>query len=50
VIAVEATEYSPVGSGRKRQDLMDRISSLGYLLYADTNLNSVFVRRDFWSP
>jgi hypothetical protein len=50
VMVVETAEYSPVGAGAKRQDLVDFVLALGYVLYADTNLNTVFVRRDFWLP
>ena len=48
VICVETANYSPTGAGDKRTELMRRIESLGYLLYADTNLNSIYVRKDFW--
>jgi len=48
VICVETANYSPTGSGGKRTELMQLIESLGYLLFADTNLNSIYVRRDFW--
>jgi hypothetical protein len=39
-----------VGAGAKRQDLVDFVLALGYVVYADTNLNTIFVRRDFWLP
>jgi FkbM family methyltransferase len=50
VMAVETAEYSPTGSGKKRQDLIDFIRGIGYAVYADTNLNTIFVHRDFWTP
>jgi FkbM family methyltransferase len=48
VICVETAEYSPTGAGAKRRDLMALIESRGYLLYADTNLNSIYVKQQFW--
>lgn len=48
IICVEATEYSPVGSGARRNDLIDFLVSNGYYEYANTNLNAIMVRRDFW--
>jgi FkbM family methyltransferase len=49
VICVETAEYSPIGSGEKRKELMRLIESLGFQLYADTNLNSIYVRKEFWT-
>ncbi len=48
VICAETAEYSPIGAGKKRTDYINYILSLGYCLYADTNLNSIFVDHDFW--
>jgi FkbM family methyltransferase len=48
VICAETAEYSPIGAGPKRTDYIEFIEHLGYYLYADTNLNSIFVDRDFW--
>jgi FkbM family methyltransferase len=48
VICVETAEYSPTGSGAKRTDLIAFIERKGYYLYADTNLNSIFVKNEFW--
>lgn len=48
VICVEAAEYSPNGDGKRRQELIDFLLSKGYFEYANTNLNAIMVRSDFW--
>jgi len=48
VICVEAAEYSPIGAGERRTELVDFLSLNGYYEYANTNLNAIMVRRDFW--
>lgn len=50
VICVETALYSPIGAGAKRSDLMKLIESFGYIIYADTNLNSIYVKSNFWLP
>ncbi|HET6996479.1 MAG TPA: FkbM family methyltransferase [Chitinophagaceae bacterium] len=48
VICVETAEYSPDLSGRKNQELIDFLLGKDYILYADTYINSIFVKRKFW--
>lgn len=48
IICAESAEYSPIGAGERRQEYIDFILSKGYVEYANTNLNSIFVRKDFW--
>lgn len=48
VICVEAAEYSPIGAGERRSELIDFLVDKGYYEYANTNLNAIMVRRDFW--
>jgi FkbM family methyltransferase len=48
VICVEAAEYSPIGAGNRRTELIDFLSQQGYLEYANTNLNAIMVKKDFW--
>ena len=48
IICAETAEYSPIGAGAKRTDYIKYIENLGYYLYADTNLNSIFVEHAFW--
>jgi FkbM family methyltransferase len=48
VICVEAAEYSPIGAGARRDDIIALLVSKGYYEYANTNLNAIMVRKDFW--
>jgi FkbM family methyltransferase len=48
VICVEAAAYSPFGSGDRRNDIIDFLISKNYYEYANTNLNAIMVKRDFW--
>ena len=48
VICVETITFSKSGKGVKKKDLIDYIINNGYLLYADTYINSLFIREDIW--
>jgi FkbM family methyltransferase len=48
VICVEASEYSPIGAGARRNELIDFLVSKGYYEYANTNLNAIMVKNEFW--
>jgi FkbM family methyltransferase len=48
VICVEAAEYSPIGAGTRRNDLIDFLVGQDYYEYANTNLNAIMVDRAFW--
>jgi FkbM family methyltransferase len=48
VICVEAAEYSPVGAGARKDDIIDFLISKGYYEYANTNLNAIMVKKEFW--
>jgi FkbM family methyltransferase len=48
VVCVEAADYSPIGAGARRDDLVDFIKSKGYFEYANTNLNAIMVKNQFW--
>jgi FkbM family methyltransferase len=48
VICVEAAEYSVNGTGKRKDDLVDFLKENNYYEYANTNLNAIMVRRDFW--
>lgn len=48
IICVEAAEYSPIGAGKRRSELIDFLISKGYFEYANTNLNAIMVKNDFW--
>ena len=48
IICVEAAEYSPVGAGARRNELIDFLVAKGYYQYANTNLNAIMVKNEFW--
>ena len=48
IICVEAAEYSPKGTGKRRSALIDFLVARGYHEYANTNLNAIMVRNQFW--
>lgn len=48
VICVEIAEYSPVGAGKRRVELVEFLLSKDYYEYANTNLNSIMVQNQFW--
>ncbi len=48
VVCVEAAEYSQTGCGARREELIRYLESQKYFEYANTNLNAIMVRRDFW--
>jgi FkbM family methyltransferase len=48
IICVEAAEYSPIGAGKRRSELIDFLVSKGYYEYANTNLNAIMVKNEFW--
>ena len=48
VICVEAVQFSRDGRGEKDTQIKKLLESRGYLLYADTGINYIFVRREFW--
>lgn len=49
VICVEAAEYSPKGKGKRRDDLINFVAAQGYIEYANTNLNAILVKNEFWN-
>jgi FkbM family methyltransferase len=48
VICVETISFSENGNGIKDCNFEQFLSEKGYILYADTNINSIFVRKDKW--
>jgi hypothetical protein len=48
VICVEAAEYSPTGAGRRKNELINYLVAKGYFEYANTNLNAIMVKKEFW--
>jgi hypothetical protein len=48
VICIETVSYSRGGQGCKNDLLVQSLCSQGYLLYADTYINSIFVQEHLW--
>jgi FkbM family methyltransferase len=48
IICVEAAEYSPIGAGTRRDELINYLLANGYFEYANTNLNAIMVKKQFW--
>jgi FkbM family methyltransferase len=48
VICLETISYSENGRGQKNHDIINYIKNKGYLLYADTNINTIFVLQEKW--
>ena len=49
VICVETLSFSSAGNGTKNTDLINFIIANGYLLYADTYINTIFVDEVIWN-
>jgi FkbM family methyltransferase len=49
VFCVETLTYTTDKSERKIVEIMDLMTSKGYFPYADTYINTIFVRRDSWA-
>jgi hypothetical protein len=48
VICVETIRGSPNHKSEKRTDIIDFLKSKVYFVYADTYINTIFVRSDIW--
>jgi FkbM family methyltransferase len=48
IICVEIADYSPIGAGRRRTELVEVLHDRGYYEYANTNLNAILVQNQFW--
>jgi len=48
VICIETISFSGKGRGVKNNEIIDFLKSKNYMLYADTNINSIFVRENLW--
>lgn len=48
VICTETISFSETGRGIKNLEIIKYLESKGYLLYADTNINSIFVLKEKW--
>jgi len=50
IICLETLSYSQKGKEMKDRELIDYLIDKGYFLYADTYINSIFVREEIWRP
>lgn len=48
VICIETISFSTNGNGIKNIEIINYLNEQGYLTYADTNINTIFVRKDYW--
>jgi len=48
VICIETLSFSERGAGIKNKSIIQFLESKGYLFYADTNINSIFVLKSKW--
>lgn len=48
VVCIETISFSTSGNGVKNTDIIALMESNGYLNYADTNINTIFVRKNAW--
>ena len=48
ILCVETISFSSTGHGIKDIKLIKFIESKGYLMYADTNINSIFIKEGVW--
>jgi len=48
VICIETISFSTSGRGLKNTNLINYIINKGYLVYADTYINTIFVKKDLW--
>ncbi len=48
VVCIETISYSRGGQGRKDEALVQALRACGYLPFADTNINTIFVLESLW--
>ncbi len=48
VICVETISFSNTGMGIKNTEIIDFLEHQDYIVFADTNINTIFVRKDLW--
>lgn len=48
VFCIETISYSITGEGIKNKELIDYMKNEGYMEYADTYINTIFVDKDVW--
>ena len=48
IICLETIEYSENGRGKKNNNIINFLENNGYIVYADTNINTIFVNKNVW--
>lgn len=48
IMCVETLTFSTSGNGVKKLDLIEFVKSKGYIAYADTFINTIFVKENLW--
>ncbi len=48
VICVETISYSTSGNGVKDMRMINFLKDKGYMIYADTHINTIFVKEEIW--
>jgi FkbM family methyltransferase len=48
VMCVETLTFSATGNGVKKTELIEFVKSKGYMVYADTYINTIFVKEEFY--
>lgn len=48
VICVRTMTFSKAGEGIKNRQIIDYLESQGYFSYADTYINTIFIKEDLW--
>jgi hypothetical protein len=48
VFCVETLTFSPDHTGSKISTILDLMNAKGYMIYADTNVNTIFCRQDLY--
>lgn len=48
IICAETLEYSPSGNGKKIKSIIKLLEDVGYIVYADTYINTIFVSKESW--
>lgn len=48
VICVETISFETDGTGIKNREIIQFLEHKGYMVYADTYINTIFVKRDLW--
>ena len=48
VICIETLTYTENNTESKEQNMIDYLIDKGYMMFADTYINSIFVKQDLW--